>query len=56
VENINQERGVFLMSIKQKLTNEQLSAVGIKRTDNDKDMRANDVNIKNNELRNKKNK
>ena len=41
------------MSIKQKLTNEQLSSVGIKRTDNDKDMRANDVN-KNNETRNKK--
>ncbi|WP_258280636.1 MULTISPECIES: hypothetical protein [Clostridium] len=44
------------MSIKQKLTNEQLSSVGIKRTDNDKDMHTNDVNIKNNETRNKKNK
>jgi hypothetical protein len=44
------------MSVKQKLTNEQLSSVGIKRTDNDKDMRANDANIKNSECRNKKNK
>ncbi|WP_290443230.1 hypothetical protein [Clostridium sp. CF012] len=44
------------MTVKQKLTNEQLSSVGIKRTDNDKDMRANDVNIKNSETRNKKNK
>ena len=37
------------MTVNQKLTNEQLSSVGIKRTDNDKDMRTNDVNIKNNE-------
>jgi len=44
------------MTINQKLTNGQLSSVGIKRTDNDKDMRGNDVNIKNNETRNKKNK
>ena len=44
------------MTVKQKLTNEQLSSIGIKRTDNDKDMRANDVNIKNSETRNKKNK
>ncbi|WP_258881011.1 MULTISPECIES: hypothetical protein [Clostridium] len=44
------------MTVKQKLTNEQLSSVGIKRTDNDKDMRDNDVNIKNSETRNKKNK
>lgn len=44
------------MSIKQKLSNEQLSSVGIKRTDNDKNMHTNDVNIKNNETRNKKNK
>ncbi|WP_263488232.1 hypothetical protein [Clostridium sp. FP2] len=44
------------MTVKQKLTNEQLSSVGIKITDNDKDMRDNDVNIKNSETRNKKNK
>ena len=40
------------MSAKQKLTNEQLSSIGIKRTDNDKDMR----DIKNNQPTNKKNK
>jgi hypothetical protein len=39
-----------------KLTNEQLSSVGIKRTDNDSDMRANDLNRKNNENRTKNNK
>jgi len=44
------------MSVKQKLTNEQLSSVGIKRTDNDEDIRANSVNNKNSECRNKKNK
>lgn len=44
------------MSVKQKLTNEQLSSVGIKRTDNDKDIRENDVNVKNNEIKNRKNK
>ncbi|WP_264174779.1 hypothetical protein [Clostridium estertheticum] len=44
------------MTTKQKLTNEQLSSAGIKRTDNDKDIRTNDINIKNNELKNKKNK
>ncbi|MFT5873599.1 MAG: hypothetical protein ACI8WT_002546 [Clostridium sp.] len=44
------------MTVNQKLTNEQLSSVGIKRTDNDKDMRANDVNTENREKRNKKNK
>jgi len=44
------------MTVNQKLTNEQLSSVGIKRTDNDKDIRANDMNIKNNEQTKKKNK
>lgn len=44
------------MTIKQKLTNEQLSSVGIKRKDNDKDMRTNDVSDKNTEKRNKNNK
>jgi hypothetical protein len=39
-----------------KLTNEQLSSIGIKRTDNDEDMRANDLNIKNNKSRTKNNK
>lgn len=41
------------MTVNQKLTNEQLSSVGIKRTDNDKDMRTN-VNNKNNEQTKKK--
>ncbi|HEY8891549.1 MAG TPA: hypothetical protein VIM70_14975 [Clostridium sp.] len=44
------------MTVKQKLTNEQLSSAGIKRTDNDKDIRANGANIENNKQRNKKNK
>ncbi|WP_264174145.1 hypothetical protein [Clostridium estertheticum] len=44
------------MTSKQKLTNEQLSSAGIKRIDNDKDIRTNDINIKNNELKNKRNK
>ena len=44
------------MTVNQKLTNQQLSSVGIKRVDNDKDMRTNDVDIKNNEKSNKKNK
>ncbi|WP_268037401.1 hypothetical protein [Clostridium estertheticum] len=42
------------MTAKQKLTNEQLSSAGIKRTDNDKDMRTNDINNKNNQLKNNK--
>ena len=44
------------MSVKQKLTNEQLSSVGIKRTDNDKDIRENNVNAKKSEIKNRKNK
>lgn len=47
------------MTVNQKLTNEQLSSAGIKRIDNDKDMRvmrANDVNIKNSEQTKKKHK
>ena len=44
------------MTVNQKLTNEQLSSVGIKRTDNDKDIRTKDVNIKNHEQVKKKNK
>ena len=44
------------MTVNQKLTNQQLSSVGIKRVDNDKDMRTNDVDIKNSEKSNKKNK
>ncbi len=44
------------MSPKQKLTNEQLSSMGIKRTDNDNDMRNNNGNVKNNQSINKKNK
>jgi len=44
------------MSIKQKLTNEQLSSVGIKRTDNDKDIREKNMNAKNSEIKNRKNK
>lgn len=44
------------MTAKQKLTNEQLSSAGIKRTDNDKDIRTNNINNKNNELKNNKNK
>ena len=42
------------MSIKQKLTNEQLSSIGIKRTDNDKDIRAKDASNENNEVKKKK--
>lgn len=44
------------MTVNEKLTNQQLSSVGIKRVDNDKDMRTNDVNIKNSKQLNKKNK
>ncbi|WP_263487013.1 hypothetical protein [Clostridium estertheticum] len=44
------------MTVNKKLTNEQLSSVGIKRTDNDKDMRTKDVNIENHEQVKKKNK
>jgi hypothetical protein len=44
------------MSAKQKLTNQQLSSAGIKRTDNDKDIRENTVNMNNNDTEDKKNK
>jgi hypothetical protein len=44
------------MTVNQKLTNEQLSSVGIKRTDNDKDMHTKDANIKNHQQEKKKNK
>jgi len=44
------------MTVNQKLTNQQLSSVGIKRFNNDKGMNATDANIRNNELAKKKNK
>lgn len=44
------------MTVKQKLTNEQLSSIGVKRTDNDENIRNNVENMKNSENKNKKNK
>ncbi|MGH4124153.1 MAG: hypothetical protein ACREV6_14600 [Clostridium sp.] len=44
------------MTVNQKLTNQQLSSLGIKRTNNDKGMNATDANIRNNKQTNKKEK
>ncbi len=42
------------MTINQKLTNEQLSSIGIKKTNNEKDTRNKELNINNSDSKSKK--